>query len=496
MSGPTPASDQDLARTAGRGVLYITIAKVFFICAGYAIHFALPRLLGSKELYGLYGIVASLVNLLNMVIIQGVLQSVSKLVSEDESRAGSVRRAALKVQLLFGGGLCLAYFAVAGLVADSQGDPALAPIYRISTAVVLFYGFYAVFIGVLNGRKDFRRQALFDMTYATLKMALVIGAAALGFSIIGVFTGWAVAAALIFVAGAGIVERRGGPSSPELERRLVTFMVPVMLYTLVLNLLLTTDLWILQALVQDAAVSGDYTAAQVIARIPYQATLAVTFVVFPLVSRATFEGDREAAQRYIRVTLRYSLIVLAAMVAVIAGAAEEVVVVPYPEAFRTAGAALTWLSPAMLLFAVFAIMGSIITGSGRATVALGLGLGTIGADVALCYALIPEFGAVGAAAASTVAILLGVAAGLYVIWRFFRAGLPPLTLVRVALASAIVVGLAQAIPSTSGSFTVGKCVVLAGIYFGVLIGTGELGRTEVERLREIFARRSRNKEVQ
>jgi O-antigen/teichoic acid export membrane protein len=492
---PSRDAEAHLTRTAGRGVLYITLAKIFFIGAGYAIHFSLPRLLGSKELYGLYGVVASLVNLLNMVILQGVLQSVSKLVSEDERRAGSVRRAALKMQLWVGGGLCLAFFAVAGFIAEYQGDPALAPIYRISTAVVLFYGFYAVFIGILNGRKEFRQQALFDMSYAALKMALVIGAAALGFSITGVFAGWAVAAVLIFVAGAAIVERQGGPALPGIERRLLTFMVPVMLYTLVLNLLLTTDLWILQALVQDAAASGDYTAAQVIARIPYQATLAVTFVVFPLISRATFDGDREAAQSYIRVTLRYSLIVLAAMVSVIAGAAEEVVVVPYPQAYRTAGAALTWLSPAMLLFAVFAIVGSIITGSGRATLALGLGVATIGADVVLCYLLIPEFGPVGAAAASAGSIFLGVLAGLHVIWRTFGAGLPLRTLGRVALATGTVVGLAQAVPASSAYFTVAKCLVLVGLYFGVLLVTGELGRADGERLRQVFARRSREKEV-
>ena len=46
--------------------------------------------------------------------------------------------------------------------------------------------------------------------------------------------------------------------------------------------------------------------------------IAVTFVVFPLVSRSTFTDDRETTKRYIQVTLRYSLIFATAIGVVMA----------------------------------------------------------------------------------------------------------------------------------------------------------------------------------
>ncbi|MEN3332269.1 MAG: hypothetical protein V7641_1634, partial [Blastocatellia bacterium] len=54
---PTPnAPPADVARVAGRGTLYISAAKLWFIFSGLGIHFTLPRLM-SNEQFGLYQIV-------------------------------------------------------------------------------------------------------------------------------------------------------------------------------------------------------------------------------------------------------------------------------------------------------------------------------------------------------------------------------------------------------------------------------------------------------
>src|SRR5690606_30666813 len=62
-----------------------------------------------------------------------------------------------------------------------------------------------------------------------------------------------------------------------------------------------------------------YAAVQNLARLSYQAIIAATFVVFPLVSRSTFTDDREATRRYLEVTSRYSLM-FAGMIAVVMAA--------------------------------------------------------------------------------------------------------------------------------------------------------------------------------
>lgn len=493
------AASAEVTRSVGRGVLYITAAKLFFIVSGYAIHFALPRLLDApddtqKTFYGLYGLVSSVLNVLATVVVQGSIQGVSKLVSEEPARAADVRSAALRVQATLGGGISLAYFLLANAIADWQSRPDAADYYRVSTAVILCYGFYAVFIGVLNGRREFRKQAFFDMSYATLKTALIVGAAAAGFSVMGVMTGFSLAAAAVMIAAALVVGMRGGVGGWPLRKRLYTMMIPLMLYTFVLNLLLSVDLWILGA-VSPMSSAGDYTAAQVIARIPYQAMLSVTFVVFPLISRSTFEGDRETTQGYVRVTLRYSLIALGGMVSVIGAAASDVIVVPYPEVYRSAGPTLAVLSTGMLFFALFTIIGSMLNGAGRTTLALALGLVTLGVDVGLCYALIPSYGPIGAGYATTGAMGVGSLLGLSALWRRFGAGLPLWTIARVALAAGAVVGVAWVLPPTGRLITIAKCLLLMFVYAAVLLASRELGRGDLARVRKVFARRAAPREV-
>src|SRR4029453_13297180 len=80
-----------------------------------------------------------------------------------------------------------------------------------------------------------------------------------------------------------------------------------------------------------------YAAVQNLARLPYQAIIAATFVVFPLVSRSTFTDDRETTQRYVQVTMRYSLMFAMAIAVVMAANPANILGVIYPPEFAAEG---------------------------------------------------------------------------------------------------------------------------------------------------------------
>src|SRR5690242_1622359 len=80
------ARSEAIVKSAGRGTIYITIAKLYFIVSGYAIYFFLPRILSAQE-FGQYGFVTGVVSIINAVIVIGTQQAVSKFVSEDTRRA-------------------------------------------------------------------------------------------------------------------------------------------------------------------------------------------------------------------------------------------------------------------------------------------------------------------------------------------------------------------------------------------------------------------------
>ena len=54
------------AVSAGRGLLFITGAKLWFMVAGYVVVFALPRALGSPASYGIWVLVLSVLSSVNM----------------------------------------------------------------------------------------------------------------------------------------------------------------------------------------------------------------------------------------------------------------------------------------------------------------------------------------------------------------------------------------------------------------------------------------------
>ena len=74
---------------SGRGLVFITGAKLYFIATGFLVQLGLPRLLGSPEVFGQYSLAMSIVSVINNVLIAATVQSVSKRVSEDPALAGA-----------------------------------------------------------------------------------------------------------------------------------------------------------------------------------------------------------------------------------------------------------------------------------------------------------------------------------------------------------------------------------------------------------------------
>ena len=170
--GNEAESEREEARHAGRGLVWVASGKIVFIVTAYAVALSLPRLFGSEQVFGLFSVAFGAASILNNVLVASTVQTVSKLVSEDETRAGQTLRQGLLLQLFvgtaLGGGLALA----APLIAEQALlDAALTPLIRIAGGVVFAYALYATLVGSLNGRRRFSHQARLDMTFSVLRTA-------------------------------------------------------------------------------------------------------------------------------------------------------------------------------------------------------------------------------------------------------------------------------------------------------------------------------------
>jgi stage V sporulation protein B len=496
-------------KRAGRGVLSMTGSKLYFIVAGYAVQLLLPRLLGSPEAFGLFSTAMSMVSILNNVLIAATIQAVSKRVSENVDASATTLRQALELQLVVGvavGGTLL--LSATPLATHVLLDPLLGPLFQLSAVVVVSYALYAALIGALNGRQDFGRQAAFDMSYTTLRSAGLLGAAALGFGALGAFGGFAGAAALVLLAALVVVgPGRSGSRAPW--SAWLTLMAPLWLYQLCLNLILQVDVTLLKRTVAELAMQagsapeaaaslasryvGFYRAAQTFAFVPYQLILSVAFVIFPMVSQAVSLGDEDATRAYIRGALRFSLLVLLAIAAPIAGASADVMRIVYPGDYLAGSGALAVLSLGMVCFALFVISATIMSGAGRPGLAAGVAmvavLLVVGCNVWFVRRVgLGDFTLVAAASGTSVGAVFALVAMGTAVNLQFGTFIAPATLVRVLVAAAVAFVAARAVPGTSKLTSVIALASGGVAYVLALFAVRELGRRDIDAVLRIVKR--------
>jgi stage V sporulation protein B len=509
VPGPQAKQDSpDGARRAGRGVLSIAGAKLYFLLTGYAAQLLLPRLLITPEAFGLFSTALSLVSILNNVMVSATIQVVSKRVSEDREHTPHTLRHALVLQATLGALIAGLLFVCAPYIAASLLDPLLTPLFRLSAVIVFAYALYSAPIGAINGRQDFVAQARFDMGYTTLRTGAMLGAAALGFGAVGVFAGFALASFLVLLAALAVVGF-GKPGKSLPWKSWLSFMAPLWLYQLCLNLIMQIDVTLLkrnvaellqaqgQQLVEAADVAsryvGFYRAAETFAFVPYQLILAVAFVIFPMVSQALSLGDEVAARRYVASALRFSLLLLLALAAPIAGAARGVLRLVYPAAYATGAPALAVLAIAMVCFAMFVIGATIMTGAGRpglsATLAVLSGVTVVAGNwVFVRLVGVGEYTLVAAALGTGLGMLVAVLAMGTAVYKRFGAFIAPSTALRTAAASLAGFAVSRALVSDNRLMSLVALALGALSYLTVLWLLRELTAADLAPLARLTKR--------
>lgn len=485
----------EAAQDAGvGGALWIPAAKVYFILTGFVIHFGLPNLLDSDDV-GDYGVVNRAISLVNMVMTTGAVQSVARFVAADPSRTGAVRRTALALTGGLGVVVAAAWALAAPLLASALRDSSLAPMFRVTAPIPLAYGLYAVFVGVLNGRRRFRAQGALDMTYATLRSGGIVGAAALGYGAMGSLTGFTVAALIIATLAAlhGLRTLPGGPGRFPV-RELLGFATPVVGFVLVSNLALSADLFWVKRLAPpgDAKLwTGAYFAILNLGLVPYMLVVSINFIVFPLISRATFSGDATAAARYVQNSLRLGLLLALSIEATFAASPEGVLSFVYkskPEWLPLAHV-MTPLAAGYVALTLFHISTAMLNAAGKPRVSLFAAIVLVALQSALVWLLLPRYGLQGAAIGTTVAFLLGTAVVAAWTRRELGAWLPVGSLLRATAAAAVAFALGKVI-EMRGLLFVAEAAACFFTFWIALLLTGEVRAADREALLGLIRRRS------
>jgi stage V sporulation protein B len=513
---------------AGRGVLYIAFAKLYFMVAGLVVQFQLPAILSRVE-WGSYWLVNTFVSPVNGVLVTGTIQTVSRFAAQKPEEARRVQHAVLRMHLRLGLVVAIAFVAAApliGFVWEERVGP-----FAIGGAILAGNAFYATFVGTANGLRQFHKQAALDITFATLRSVGLVGMAMAGLGVFGVVGGWVAAVAAILVLAWAWI---GPPGAAAADERLpvapiARFFGRVAIYLALINLLMVVDTWLLKLYLArhyathanelaDAAARivpwaagatgyhanasaladvqvGYYAAVQNFARLSYQAIIAATFVVFPLVSRSTFTDDKDTTRRYIEITTRYSLIFATAIASVMAAKPVEVLGLVYAGDFgEVGGSALVLLAIGTVAFAVFAIVGAILNGAGRTreaivTAAITLAVAAAGNAIAIPLATGSSHVLEVAAGVTGGAMVVGAVLAGLALRRVHGAFVPLASVLRVAAAAAIAIAVGRVLPLHGKLMTLVAAFAIGIVFVVALIAMRELGRGDLEQIKAVRAKR-------
>lgn len=531
MSDSEAKPAQPPATGAGRGVLYIAFAKFYFMFAGLVIQFQLPNIL-SRAAFGSFSLVSNIASLVNNVLVTGTIQAVSKFAAQEPGKARRVQQAGLRMHARLGLVIAVGFIAAAPVVAWLLHDMSKTAPLMLAGLIVGGYSFYAVFVGTANGLQQFHKQAGLDVMFATLRVAGLLGMAMAGMGVIGVIGGWVAAVGVILCAAVVWI---GLPGSIAPDDRLpvgpmIRFFAGVAIYLVLFNALMFADSLLIKRLTTEyfrdhaaqlsAAVdqalpwaarltgyhtdpsvladvqNGYYAAVQNLARLSYQAIIAATFVVFPLVSRSTFTEDKDTTRRYVEVTSRYSLMFAMAIAVVLAANPVDMLGLIYaPDYAQLGGPALVYLALGNVAFSVFAINGTILNGAGATRSAIVSAAITLAVSVIGNYIAIPLAADAGrtleaAAAVTAGAMVVGALTSGVALRRHLGAFLPAASLVRIGIATGAALAVGRVIPLHGKLMTLVEAVVVGGVFLVVLIGSRELGARDLQAIKAVRQKRA------
>ncbi|MFH0979274.1 MAG: flippase [Candidatus Woesearchaeota archaeon] len=458
----------DNAKSLGRGALYNFAARAVLVLTGYATAAVLARKLGPEQ-YGIYGVVTSLVFVVTVVLMTGIEQTTSKFISEKPKDAKAISYQMLKLQIGIGVAATIAYFLLSEPLATVLNDKSLVPYIRYTSLLIIFQSLFSVFTGYLNGLKKFKQQSLLNISYSVIKAILVIGFVLAGYSVVGALAGFVLSTAI----GLGISFLLFSPGRHEpvtTNKKILGFGVPIVLFSSITILLMNIDLFFVKALSQASLanrLSGLYTAALLLSRGPYYIVTAITITIFPLISEFAYRKKQKELENYTKKSLDYLLIAITFIVFIVASTSSDVIRLIYGTDYTTAGPALTILSFGGGLFAVFLLLATIISASGRPKHSFLIGAGCLAVDFALNMVLVPRYQLVGAAIANTTSMLIAVIAGIYYIKKKFGIAVISRRSILTIITGIIIMGLSIVLPF-SGILLILKYTFLGILYAGIL----------------------------
>jgi O-antigen/teichoic acid export membrane protein len=386
----------------------------------------LSNVLGAQG-YGLYSLGVNVIEWLQQISQCGLATGVIRFVAADNARGRVERVKGTILGALSTGGivslLCaLATWIWAGPISTVFfRDPVLAPYLRGMLVGLPFMALLLIGQAILRGLNRIGDMAVVGIWRAFLHLGFAVAAFAVGWEI------WGAVAAMVLSASLALLWaihriRRAQPrilDGPVFELRpLLRFSLPVWVAGLSAMLLSRLDLVMIGHFMESTSV-GHYRAAATVASLVAYALVVFNTSFAPMISELFERGHREELAHLYRTVTRWSFIAALLAFIVILFHAHSILGL-FGTGFSAGTWALVLLATGQLINAAVGSVGFMIQMTARQDWFLANNLIAGALNVALNLWLIPQWGILGAAVATSSSVALNNLLGVAEVWSFHR----------------------------------------------------------------------------
>jgi O-antigen/teichoic acid export membrane protein len=470
-----------------KGTIRIFLSEMLLLPTGLLTAAFLTRKL-APEGFGLFTVAASLVAWIEWSITAIFARAAFKLIGEaDDWRP--IGAAVTRLHFVLGGASALGLWFCADAVAGVLKAPALASYLRLFAIDIPIFSLAQAHRSILVGIGGFGQRAMVTAVRWITRLLLIV---------VLVQAGWSIPGAIIGSIGASLVELAACRFyvQPALfgrinfrSHQLWNYAVPLLLYAVSMRLLDKLDLFMLQGLRGNTSESGIYGAAQNLTLVAGLFALSFSPLLLSTLSRMMSAGEFDLARRtgYDAVRVVIGMLPFAAMTS---GAAKEIAVSVFGEAFQSASTPLAVLIFGSVGSVTISVATAILTASGRPNSTVLITAPLVFGSIAGNLWLIPKMGLFGAAVVTTSVGMIGALASVVAVRRLSGVGVPVGTLVRSLLISVGAYALAAGWPVPGFLFLALKLFAIALIILLGFFALGEFNAAELSAVRAIFSRQA------
>ena len=415
--------------------------------------------------YGAFTLAATLVAWIEWSIVAMFGRATFKIIGEasDWRPAGA---AVARLYVIVGTIVAAVLWLTSGLVATLLKEPALEGYLRLFAIDIPIFTLAQAHRAIMVGVGDFQGRAVVTAVKWITRLILIVVLVLAGLSIPGAILG-SIAASVVELAFCRFYTQPQlfGPIHFPL-RELWISAAPLLGYALSMRLVDKLDLILLQGLRGQVSEAGVYGAAQNLTLLSALFSLAFAPLLQSTLTRLLRDGKLDLARRTGLDAMRL-VIGLLPFAAIVSGAAADISVAVFGEAFRSAGVPLGWLIFSSVGFVAIAVAAAILIAAGKAGTTAGLTLPLVAVALLGHLICIPSLGSFGAAVVTTGVAIIGAIAAVIVVNFTCHSGIPVGTLMRSALISAVFYLLSTLWPA-SGIIPITLKLTILGSFVPVL----------------------------